>query len=92
MATNDPNPFSPINADVSSGRVILGESERFDSANRPLLQPNEAAPDDYYQNNCIEVFDFVLAHHQALLPTELQALCSSSYRQMTALNGFLRDC
>ena len=71
MATNDPNPFSPINADVSSGRVILGESERFDSANRPLLQPNEAAPDDYYQNNCIEVFDFVLAHHQALLPTEL---------------------
>ena len=31
----------------------------------------QAAPDDYYQNNFIEVFDFVLTHCKSLLPTEL---------------------
>lgn len=71
MVSSDPNPFPPTSADDSSLWVTPGKSEQFDSTNRPLLQPNEAAPDDYYQNNCIEVFDFVLTHHQALLPTEL---------------------
>ena len=71
MVPFDPNPFPLTSADESNSWTSQPVSEQFDRANRPLLQPNEAAPDDYYQNNFIEVFDFVLTHHQSLLPTEL---------------------
>ena len=71
MVPFDPNPFPLTSADESNSWTSQPVSEQFDRANRPLLQPNEAAPDDYYQNNFIEVFDFVLTHYQSLLPTEL---------------------
>ena len=71
MVHSDPTPFPLTGADESSLWTSPPASRRFDTASRPLLQPHEAAPDDYYQNNFIEVFDFVLTHHQALLPTEL---------------------
>ena len=91
MVSNDPNPFPPTSADDSSLWVTPGKSEQFDSTNRPLLQPNEAAPDDYYQNNCIEVFDFVLTHHQALLPTELAGSLQQFLQADDGAQRFLRD-
>ena len=71
MVPSDPTPFPPTRADDSALGTSLGAPGQFAPANRPLLKPHEAAPDDYYQNNVIEVFDFVLTHHQALLPAEL---------------------
>ena len=67
MVPFDPNPFPLTSADESNSWTSQPVSEQFDRANRPLLQPNEAAPDDYYQNNFIEVFDYVLTHYQSLL-------------------------
>lgn len=71
MVPSDPTPFLLTGADDSSLWTSPGVPVQTDTANRPLLKPQEAAPDDYYQNNFIEVFDFVLNQHQALLSTEL---------------------
>jgi hypothetical protein len=68
MVPFDPTPFPLTGADDSALGTSQGAPGQLDPANRPLLKPHEAAPDDYYQNNVIEVFDFVLSHHQAILP------------------------
>ena len=38
----------------------------------PLLMAKEAAPADYYQNNFAEVFAYVLAAYQEILPEDLE--------------------
>ena len=38
----------------------------------PLLIAKEAAPADYYQNNFAEVFAYVLAAYQEILPEDLE--------------------
>ena len=41
------------------------------AAERPLLQPQQAAPEDYYQNNFIEIFEYVLDNYEGIIASEL---------------------
>ncbi|NCF45555.1 MAG: hypothetical protein GWP70_12165 [Proteobacteria bacterium] len=46
------------------------------------MQPQQAAPEDYYQNIFIEVFGFVLGQYAALMPCEMRH----------SLQSFLHSC
>ena len=43
----------------------------------PLLQPQQAAPEDYYQNIFIEIFRFVLSQYATIMPWEMRSSLQS---------------
>ncbi len=43
----------------------------------PVLKPQQAAPEDYYQNNFIEIFHFVVDHYDQIMPKALSISLAS---------------